>query len=136
MTKPTFSLRGLLGVTTFVALSCVVLMKPSVYWIYPIPFILCVLTVGAALRVTRSFWFSVTAGVVVHIVMTAAIDQLYSDTSYEFRQGWYSVYKMLHDDDSNDVITAFRLSLQFIAAFAVASIAAYVAQLIWPPKSD
>jgi hypothetical protein len=137
MPKPAFSIRGLLGVTTFVALSCVVLMKPSVYWVYPIPFVLCVLAVGAVERVWRSYWLSVVAGVAVCILMTAAISALYGETSAEFRLGWaFDLYKLIHDDSSNETITAFMASVHFISALAVAAITAYLAQLIWPPKRD
>jgi hypothetical protein len=135
MTKLSFSIRSLLGVTTFLALSCVVLMRPSVYWVYPIPFIVCMLAVCAAQNVSRSYWLSVATGAVVYFLLTAAIAALFGGTSSKFRLGWaFDLYKLLHDDDSNDTIAAFLACVHFITAFAVAAMTAYIAQLIWPPK--
>src|SRR5262245_22483728 len=73
MTTPKFSLRGLLGVLTFASLSCVVLSKPSAYWIYPVPFVYCILTTCAVFRVTRHRWLSIAAGATIYILITAAI---------------------------------------------------------------
>ena len=134
MTKPTFSIRGLLGVTTFVAVSCVALMTPSLYWFVPIPFIACVVAVCSARRATPSMWLSTLAGIVAYLLVTYLLETIYEEYLSSFTYAWAEhVFPAFRDTLSSEIFT-FLLTLHLVIAIAFSSIAAYVAQLIWPPK--
>jgi hypothetical protein len=123
MTRPTFSIRGLLGITSLVAVACAALATPSVYWVVPIPFAFCVLTVCAAHRLTQSIGLKVLAGIAAYLIIHAFADTVFSNLTSAFRLGWaFQVYKMLHDDSSNDTIASFIVIIQVTVAVVVSSL--------------
>jgi hypothetical protein len=132
MTNPTFSIRGLLGFTTFVAVSCVALMTPSLYWFIPIPFVACVVAVCSARRATQSMWLSALAGMVAYLLMTYLLETMYEKYMSSITFAWARVFPASRGLSSE--FFTFLLTLHLVIAIAVSSITAYVAHLIWPPK--
>jgi hypothetical protein len=130
----------MLAFTTLFAVGLLPLTIPSYWWVYVLPVAVCLLSVYVISRFDLSpargqvFWLSLLVGGHAYLACTAFISMLtvWQDIGGDL---WFEIlgprlWELMHGEkEDNGGVLGFFISLHIIAAFAVAAVPAYVAQL-------
>ena len=136
MTKPTFSIRGFLLFTATVAVSCFAWVTPSVQWLVVLPVVTCIWIIVAFCRAfdffrrPESYWLLAFLGVTAYWIAFYCVNYLFTGDRMKERMIQFMRWNQIDFDLS---ASTFIVS-HSIACIFTSLIAAYVVQLIWPPK--